>query len=339
MASGGEELETEEVEAQEFNFDTWATSLKLSRKVTQSLRTEELCTKEALILLEAKDLKEIGLPIGAVKIIMHWVRKCISSDNSTNVMTPAYSGGATTGSNPASSEDILTASGKTLDTLLGGITVGSRVDTVPSHMDPRTILTIKSSSSKTVHITQFLTEKCKRRRMKNRQEFVLRSGQPNADTMILKTEDEHPYLGIYIEEWGAANMRLLNFLISSGQLKRQDIEFYLAYTTKIFEFAEKHEWSSVLNFDHTYRERQAEHGFQWGTFSPHMELQMLVPKNKKPFNIQHASNGQHANFGQENCKIFMTKGSCPFEENCRYRHPKTFVRRPPRSGYTVPKNE
>jgi len=65
-------------------------------------------------------------------------------------------------------------------------------------MDPRSAL----------HITQFLSEKSKRRRQNRRKENVLRSDAE--ETLVLKTEDEHPYLGILIEEWGAANMRLLN---------------------------------------------------------------------------------------------------------------------------------
>ena len=73
-------------------------------------------------------------------------------------------------------------------------------------------------------------------------------------------------------------MRLLNHLLCTGQLPRADIVFYLAYTTKIYEFTEKYEWSSVLNYDYNYRELQAKHKFKWGTLSPHMELQLLVPK-------------------------------------------------------------
>ena len=144
-------------------------------------------------------------------------------------------------------------------------------------MDPRAILTLKSQTNKAVHITQFLTEKSKRRRQNKRKEFVLKAGTVNSETLVLKTDDEHPYLGIYMEEWGAANMRLLNQLLASKKLRREDIEFYLAYTTKIFQFAEKYEWNSVLNYDHAYRKLQAEHQFQWGTFSPSMEISCWFP--------------------------------------------------------------
>ena len=58
-----------------FNFDDWANSLGLKRPVTQTLRNEELVTKEALILLESKDLKELGLTMGSVKMIMNDINK------------------------------------------------------------------------------------------------------------------------------------------------------------------------------------------------------------------------------------------------------------------------
>ena len=59
--------------------------------------------------------------------------------------------------------DYLDGTGKTLDILLGE----SKDDTNTEpfgHMDPRTILKLKSQSTKAVHITQFLTEQSKRRR-------------------------------------------------------------------------------------------------------------------------------------------------------------------------------
>jgi hypothetical protein len=227
----------------------------------------------------------------------------------------------------------LAEAGKTLDLLLGDEISPSTLENSRSfnaHMDPRAILTMKATSRKATHITQFLTEKCKRRRQNRRKEFVLRSGQTHQETLIIKTDEEHPYLGIYVEEWGAANMRLMNHLLNSGQLQRDDIEFYLAYTTKIFEFADIYEWSSVLNFDYTYRELQTEHDFQWGTFSPHMELQILIPKR-----IKHGSEMPSQNVPkpqQEDCRIFKAKGVCPFGSNCRYRHVRQQQQQTPRQA-------
>ncbi|KAH3806882.1 hypothetical protein DPMN_135210 [Dreissena polymorpha] len=49
---------------------------------------------------------------------------------------------------------------------------------------------------------------------------------------------------------GAANMRVLNHFLTVNEIERSDVEFYLAYTTQIFEFAESFEWNSVMNFDY-----------------------------------------------------------------------------------------
>ena len=256
-------------------------------------------------------MKELGLPLGTIKVIMADVNSWKSPSNEANT------GAKESASIPQEKVDYLDGAGKTLDVLLGEPKDAPNTEPF-GHMDPRTILTLKSQSTKAVHITQFLTEQSKRRRQAKRREFIIKTSSKDTESLVFKADDDHPYLGIYIEEWGAANMRLLNHLLATNQIKRKDIEFYLAYTTKIYEFAEKYEWNSVLSYDYTYREIQAEHDFMWGTFSPHMELQLLVPKRTRP--VQ--TGGKTANTGPtEDCRIFKAKGSCPFNENCRYRHP------------------
>ena len=321
-----EENHDTEISVPEFSFDEWANELGLKRPITQELRKEELVTKEALSLVELKDLKELNFPLGVIKIIMNAISKWkIKTDTSAVVsMDKGPPPSEPAQGSPSGNLDQLTGAGKTLDNLLNDIEapVVTKSDTKINFgfMDPRTILTLKAQSTKAVHITQFITEQCKRRRQNRRKEFIIKSGK-DSEALILKPDDDHPYLGIYIEEWGAANMRLLNHLLSSGQLPRNDIEFYLAYTTKIFEFAEKYEWNSVLSYDYHYRELQAEHQFMWGTFSPHMEIQILVPKRGKPTVSSQASNsGQQP---KEDCKLFKARGFCSFGTACKYRHPPT----------------
>ena len=303
-----------------FNFDNWCSDLKLSRKVSQTLRQEDLNTREALALVQEVDLKQIGLTVGAIKVIMTDIQKNNVADKSAKQCpTQELLGDGPSGEEDCVWDNALKDAGKTFDRLLSNEKVPARDQDSGPYLDPRTILTMKAKTKKAIHITDFITEKAKRRRQNKRREYILRSGQDNEETIVLKTDEDHPYLGIYIEEWGAANMRVLNHLLSTGQLKRQDIEYYLAYTTKIFEFAETHEWNSVLQFDFTYREMQAEHGFKWGTFSPHMEMQILVPKRPRHQHQSPASvNSRQA---KEDCRIFKAKGSCPFGQKCRYRHP------------------
>lgn len=62
--------------------------------------------------------------------------------------------------------DILNDTGNSLDILLGETTLKRNVNTCSNketsiHVYPRVIFTMKATSRKTVHITEFLTEKCK----------------------------------------------------------------------------------------------------------------------------------------------------------------------------------
>ena len=104
----------------------------------------------------------------------------------------------------------LEGAGKTLDHLLNDLQAtpaqGYRNSSGQAdwrHMDPCTILTIKAQLSKAVHITAFITENCKQRRQNRRKEFIIKSEtKKDTETLVLKSAEEHPYLGIYIEEWG-----------------------------------------------------------------------------------------------------------------------------------------
>ena len=144
--------------------------------------------------------------------------------------------------------------------------------------DPRTILTVKASSQKAKHITNFLPESVKRRlQSKSKKEwFLAKSGE--GENLVIKQDCEHPYSGITLSEWSAANCRLLADLLRSGDLNIKMIEFYLAYSTQIYDFVPKYEWESILDFDFQYRERQAEYGFNWGSLTANMELQILIPR-------------------------------------------------------------
>ena len=62
MATPEEAQEAQDI-TPEFNFDEWVSSLGLSRKMTHILRQEELVLKEALSLLELKDLKELNFHV------------------------------------------------------------------------------------------------------------------------------------------------------------------------------------------------------------------------------------------------------------------------------------
>ena len=95
---------------------------------------------------------------------------------------------------------------------------------------------------------------------------------------MLRTEETHPYRGLTVGEWGAANMRLLNHLLQENKLPRSQVEYYMAYTAHIMDMLETYEWDSILEFDYYYHDMQAKHGFVWGTDVPQLESKILMPR-------------------------------------------------------------
>lgn len=194
--------------------------------------------------------------------------------------------------------------------------------------DPRTILTVKATTKKVTHIVQFLSEQTKKRRLNKRKEWVL-AKTGDMDSLVVKPDTEHPYSGISVAEWSAANCRLLAYLLRSGELSLDKVEYYLAYTTQIYDFASKYEWDSILDFDYNYRERQAEYGFAWGALTANMELQLLqprvprslVPQSRTAPQKGRGQSGQGRAVDMPECKMFKARnGNCPFGEKCKYRH-------------------
>lgn len=118
MATPEESQETVDI-TQEFNFDEWASSLGLSRKITQILRQEELVSKEALSLLELKDLKELNFPMGTTKIILHDFAKWTTVQSNVTDTVPMELNMQST--SMGSNFGQLEGAGKTLDHLLNDL--------------------------------------------------------------------------------------------------------------------------------------------------------------------------------------------------------------------------
>lgn len=193
------------------------------------------------------------------------------------------------------------------------------VPPIDSIADPRALLTVKSQN-KATHITDFLSETTKLRIKSKRQSLILQKTTEQGNLQVT-CDDKHPYGGITLSEWGGANMRLLNHILTTGYLERRNIEFYMSYTATIFDFYENFQWHSVLEFDFYYRELQAAHGFQWGFVSPMLQLHILKPLTQSKVQTQTPTSRQPQQPRQDCRQWLANGGNCRFGAACRYRHP------------------
>ena len=209
--------------------------------------------------------------------------------------------------------------------------VGQSSQTPLDSFDPRTVLTAKAVSQKAVHITTFLSEGAKKRLRQRQKDTVVFSRNPEGHgNLLVQPNDNHPYMGILISEWSAANYRVMNRLLQTGQLHRDHVEYYLAYSATVMDFAATFEWSSVLEFDYQYREHQAEHGFLWGYINPLLKMRTLQPRpgpgNSRPAHGRNMSNtnamySNHGSSSAQECKQWKANnGYCAFGDRCKYRH-------------------
>lgn len=338
----------------------WAKGCKISPECAKLLIKDGFTSLEALALLEKEDIHS-KISRGQHRLILQAVGKMRKAANpgqadpstQDEVFHDAVAGAArdaheeeqegsvTTRAATLRLPDIrrqaeaLAVRGETLDQLLGCGSVPSskafsttfQPDTSAhtATFDPRNMLTVKASvPNKAIHITQFLPERTRKRRAARRKQLVVGT-EEGAQTLVIQEDTEHPYAGISIEEWGGANARLMHHLLKTGALRTADVDYYLAYTANIFDLADKNSWDSVLDYDHTYRELQAEHQFLWGTASPMMDLRVLCPKPRgqtqtsNPARPTHGQ-GPRPNTGAADCKLFKARGSCPFGQGCKYRH-------------------
>ena len=155
---------------------------------------------------------------------------------------------------------------------------GRKLHSAKFGADPRINLTLRATKNKAQKIVNFLPEHVANRVAAKRRERMSLVEGPNG-IMSIKAEAGQPGY-IALGEWSAANIRLLQYLLESGELKRSEIEYYQAYSLMIYEFLEAYEWGSILNFDTRYRELQAHHGFPWGTQNQQLAASVLIPRKQ-----------------------------------------------------------
>ena len=351
----------------QFGFDKWAKELGLKRKTTGILVKEDLNDISSLSLVTLTELRGLGISLGQAKVICDYFDKAKPASNQIDTgtgdqlpdrnntvpnITPDASQNMTL-PNIREQANLLSDAGNTFNAILDGVVNSehiSSMDTVTainpeqqlnplglgmvnsnkslSAMDPLTTLTLSSTNKKVYHITKYLTEEVRTRRKNRRRDLVLSRTGDTDDQLVVRSEESHPYAGIAVEEWGAANCRLMFAMLSEGALKQQDVPYYLAYTATIFDFISRYDWNSILDYDHQYRERQAQHGFAWGSLNPCLELQLLQRRHTHYAHQHKFASGHHPQRGgqrtsftsSEPCKQWLARGECRFGHRCKFQH-------------------
>ena len=81
---------------------------------------------------------------------------------------------------------------------------------------------------------------------------------------------------VTIEEWGYANIKILQELIKQKRLN--NINSYLNYTADIYRLAARNVWYSLLLHDKEYRQKQSDESFEWGSYRQDLRDFQLVIK-------------------------------------------------------------
>ena len=98
---------------------------------------------------------------------------------------------------------------------------------------------------------------------------------------LLKVDHVRPVLKTFHQhQHRTANIRILTESLRMGALEPLALYYYLAYTIKVGEMADRYNWQSILQYDRVYRIQQATYGFRWGSDSPHLTTVHMRDKQR-----------------------------------------------------------
>ena len=121
---------------------------------------------------------------------------------------------------------------------------------------------------------------------------------------------------VTVDQWGAANIRIMYKLIRNGTLKHPTAYYS---TPLVFEMCRNYDWQSILLYDQHYRNMQANYNFKWGS----EEYTHLIPIVLRPSQPQFAKTDKGRNIkkslGREVCLKFNSAGGCNFTA-CKFAH-------------------
>ena len=161
------------------------------------------------------------------------------------------------------------------------------------------------------------------------EEEVLLGGN-GEQSIVVKSGPKKPLLeNLTLSQWSVANMAIIYKLLGEGKLQGPALLDYLSHSTKIYQFVQRFNLTSVLQYDREYRELQASMGFRWGTDVQHLHKLHLIPREKAhTLTAAGVKKSQQLGGGQKVkperrdsgiCRNFNTKKGYSFA-SCWYKH-------------------
>ena len=329
----------------DFNMEEWASKYKLTRPTTAALRKEDFKDKDLLCLMTIRDINRLEITAGqarALRVALNAIGNPIPigdqvEEDGAHEKQKDQEESESRSQNV--DQDPFQEAGEAInrfllgqDTPMKGAAGGSTnndqaASSFPkASFDPRMSLTVKAHKKKAHKITAFLQEAARERLNNRRKDRVYLAEGVDGSVSIKAEEAGRQYISV--DEWAAANTRILAHLLEEGELARSDVEYYLAYTVNVLDLVPKFDWMSILDYDYRYRELQAQHGFPWGTTVAYLENRVLLPRRlalpAPPPKAKFGGAGKQTSQGQQDktqaCRLFATRGTCPFGAACRFRH-------------------
>ncbi len=345
-------------DAPKSNFLDWCSVNDIPPDLRHTLRELRLDCTSVLRHLLPQDIQALPIPVGhriRLRTILHPSPVALAPSPLRPRSPSSYSppsgapqaeapGSYGPTSAPLQAEAVLDPQ---LATLLGQLNLG-QVDSTPMpkipvypspgasclgvDLDPRVHLTPAKGKTPYLRIVDFLGGNY----ASLNEEEVLLSGDSDMRIVLQSTGKKPDLSKVSPSQWAAANNRIQAALLESGQLRAEDIGFYLAYSNMICDFAQTYIWTSVLDFDDRYRALQAQFTFRWGSNAPILRDSILRPRpaNLPTTGKQHtpaASASQHQSprqpkrpprfhEGREICGLWNARAVCRFGETCRFAH-------------------
>ena len=341
--------------AEVFNFTSWAHEAKIKRDLTGALEKEDFNTVEVLLLISPEDVRNLPGTAGQKILLCKALAelgnesfaslKRASGDNHEDGEgngDDTDQGGVDDGDNSNRQPGLLQRLDRDIDNLQGGGVLNnppqSNVDLAGTNtsldlaflkgngdFDELSILCSGAKAGEKALMPYDVLDTATQARIDRRRKernVIERDG----DGRLVVKSDFANVPPLSMAEWGIGAHRVGIQLLLNKQLDWEGYVRYNAYVATVWHLAERHVWSSVLEYDYTYRQTQAARGLRWGARSQFEESHNLVKLEDKNQRFKNGTKQGNSNYhGKQSnepkyCRQFLANGFCRFGQTCKFEH-------------------